>query len=144
VDLATGQQREPIRLGKTSVAALAFSPDGRKLAILQEGMVFVWDVAGRQSSRLIASDWRLGMFGIFYTHDGKGLITARRHAELWSAETGERLRHFGPFNDLAHSVAISPDGKHALTTHMGSDLRLWEIETGTFFRRFGRDVNPPR
>jgi WD40 repeat protein len=143
-DLAGGREVAVIRPANESVEALGFSPDGAKLAIAHSGNIFVWDVASKQSSKLIGSDWKLGMFDVAYTRDGKGLITARRHAELWSAATGAKLRHFGPFNDLAHSVAISPDGKHAVTTHMGSDLRLWEIETGTFFRRFGRDVNPPR
>jgi WD40 repeat protein len=84
------------------------------------------------------------MFGLVFTHNGKRLITARRHPELWDATTGEKLRHFGPFTDLTHSLTISPDGKYLLTTHMGSDLRLWEIETGTFFRRFGRNVTRPQ
>jgi WD40 repeat protein len=142
-DLETGRRVETIKLFNKSIDGLGFSPDGSKLAIAGGGQMSIWDVANRRSSRLMALDWKQGMFAVAFTPDGKGLITARRHAELWNAETGERLRHFGPFSDLTHSVAISPDGKYLLTTHMGSDLRLWEIDTGTFFRRFGRNVHPP-
>jgi WD40 repeat protein len=143
-DLAGGKQIALVRLKNDTVDALAFSPDGAKLAISHSANVFVLDVATRQSSRVFASDWKLGMLDLAWTRDGKGLIAARRHLEMRSAETGARVRYFGPFDDLVHSVALSPDGKHAVTTHMGSDVRLWEVETGTFFRRFGRDVGTPR
>jgi hypothetical protein len=26
---------------------------------------------------------------------------------------------------------------------MGSDGRIWDVETGTFFRRLGKNVHPP-
>ena len=54
------------------------------------------------------------------------------------------MRHFGPFRELCHSVDLSPDGRFAVTTSMGSDLRIWEIATGTFYRRLGIDVHPRR
>jgi WD40 repeat protein len=143
-DLKTGQRLETIKVINHSIYGLGFAPDGTKVAIAGDRQVFIWDVASRKSFRLIASTSKLGMFGVAFTRDGKELVTARRHAELWNAATGEHLRHFGPFSDLTHSLAVSPNGKYLLTTHIGSDLRLWEIETGTFFRRFGRDTKPPR
>jgi WD40 repeat protein len=143
-DLETGRRLDTIKVLDNSIDGLAFSPDGGKLAVGGDGKVFIRDIAGQRTSRLIASTWRLGMHGVAFTRDGKALITARILPELWNAATGEKLHLFGPFSDLTHSLAISPDGKYLLTTHIGSDLRLWEIETGTFFRRFGRDVNPPR
>jgi WD40 repeat protein len=143
-ELETGRRLDTIKVLDSSIDGLGFAPDGSKLAIGGNGKVFIRDVAGRQTAPLITSKWRLGMHAVAFTRDGKGLITARTLPELWNAATGEKLRHFGPFNDLTHSLALSPDGKYLLTTHIGSDLRLWEIETGTFFRRFGRDVHPPR
>jgi len=143
-DLETGRRVDSFTAADRSIDGLGFSPDGGKLAVAVDGKVFIRDIGARQTARLITSTWRLGMHGIAFTRDGKGLITARILPELWNAATGEKLRHFGPFSDLTHSLALSPDGKYLLTTHIGSDLRLWEIESGTFFRRFGRDVNPPR
>lgn len=143
-DLASGKRTETIEIGRTAPSALGFSPDGRKLAYAVHDKVFIRDFAGRRSSPLVASHWKLGMNRLAFTHDGKGLLAARVHPLLWNAETGERLRLFGPFNDHVHGLSVSPDGKYMVTSHIGSDLRMWEIGTGVFFRRFGRDVNPPR
>jgi WD40 repeat protein len=143
-DLATGKQTETIKVGRTAPAALTFSPDGSKLAFAVDDKVFIRDIAGRRSSPLVDSHWKLGMNRLVFTRNGKGLLAARVHPVLWNAETGERLRLFGPFNDHVHGLSVSPDGKHMVTSHIGSDLRMWEIDTGVFFRRFGRDVNPPR
>ena len=49
------------------------------------------------------------------------------------------------------SAAVGPsptafvfEAVDAVTTSMGSDIRIWEVATGTFHRRLGRDVKPPR
>jgi WD40 repeat protein len=62
---------------------------------------------------------------------------------LFDIASGTRVQHFGPFLDLCHSVDVSPDGKYLATGHIGSDARIWEVETGTFYRRLGKNVHPP-
>jgi WD40 repeat protein len=62
---------------------------------------------------------------------------------LFDIASGTRVHHFGPFLDLCHSVDVSPDGKYLATGHIGSDARIWEVETGTFYRRLGKNVHPP-
>jgi WD40 repeat protein len=84
-----------------------------------------------------------GSLQVAFTTDGKRLIAGLRHAQLWDITTGKRVHHFGPFGDLFHAVEVSPDGKYLVTGHMGSDGRIWEIDTGTFFRRLGKNVDPP-
>jgi WD40 repeat protein len=148
-ELETGRRVDTFTLEdgpkeSNQVEGLAFSSDGGRLAIATESSVFIRDIAGRRTSKRVASTWRLGMHGVTFTRNGKGLVTARILPELWDAESGKKLRLFGPFTDIVLAMDVSPDGKYLLTGTMGSDLRLWEIETGTFFRRFGRDVNPPR
>ena len=50
-----------------------------------------------------------------------------------------RTAMFG--NPVKAQARLSPDGKYLVTGHMlRSDGRIWEIDTGTFYRRLGKDV----
>ena len=98
----------------------------------------VYSVAERRITRKLRL--RSGLFGVAFTADGMGLITCTQHPILWDLATGKTLRHFGPFSDLCQSV----DGRFAVTTSMGSDVRVWEIATGAFHRRLGANVAPRR
>src|SRR5262245_8029479 len=74
----------------------------------------------------------------------KVLIGHGETAYLWDVETGKELRRFQGHAGHISSVAISPNGKQALTAaHRQSGLltlaesvRLWDIATGREIRRF--------
>ncbi len=144
-DLVTGSQLWQAEAeGSLTVSSIAFSRDGKQLVAAVDGQAYVYDVAAK---KLTAKVQYYPSFGggldITFTADGKQLITGSRHAQLWDIATNKRVHHFGPFQDLLHSVDVSPDGKYVVTGHMGSDGRIWEIATGTFFRRLGKNVYPP-
>jgi WD40 repeat protein len=124
--------------GGTRPGRLAFSRDGTQLAVFKGRAVHVYSVADRRIVQTIGPT--RAAFEAAFTADGKGLITCSRHPMLWDLTTGKKLRHFGPFSDLCHSVDVSPDGRCAVTTSMGSDLRIREIATGTFYRRIGSNA----
>ena len=130
--------------GRSDPDGLAFSRDGAQLAVVSGGTVRVYTPADKKETQTIIVHPMFSVFDVAFTADGKQLITCQSHPALWDLATGKLVRHFGPFNDLCHSVDISPDGKYAVTTSMASDLKVWEIATGTFDRRLGIDVKPPR
>lgn len=130
--------------GSRSADALAFSRDGKQLAATVEGTAFVLSIPDKRLAATVLLYPTFGRQEVTFSADGKRLVTGSRYPELWDIATGQRVRHFGPFSDLCHSVEISPDGKYLLTSHIGSDACIWEIETGRFFRRLGRDVYPAR
>jgi WD40 repeat protein len=137
--LSTGEkvaEFEPT--GHDRPARLVFSRDGARLAVFMGNSVQVYSVADKRITQTIGPT--SASFDVAFTADGKGLITCGRHPVLWDLATGKKLRHFGPFSDLCHSVDVSPDGRFAATTSMGSDLRIWEIAAGTFYRRMGRNA----
>lgn len=142
--LETGELvRQATAEGDRSASSLAFSRDGSKLAVAIRGKAHIYGVDDMALNSTVVVYPTFGDFDVTFTADETGLISGRRHAELWNIATGERVRHFGPFSDLCHSVDVSPDGKHLVTGHIGSDGRIWEIETGSFFRRLGKNVHPP-
>ncbi len=129
--------------GDERADALAFSRDGKKLAVMTGGNAYVYLVDGLKEITAIKVHPKFSGFAIAFTADGSRVISCMRHPILWDAETGKRLMHYGPFSDLCHSVHVSPDGKYAVTGSMGSDVRVWEVDTGIFFRRLGENVHPP-
>jgi len=142
--LATGEKVwEAEAKGDVSADEMAFSRDGKQLVAAVNGQAYVYATADKQLIRKVLVFPSFGGLHVAFTADGKRLIAGRRHAQLWDIATGKRLHHFGPFTDLLHSVAVSPDSKYLVTGHIGSDGRIWEIETGKFFRRLGKNVDPP-
>ena len=130
--------------GVGSANEMAFSRDGKQLVAAVNGQAYVYATATKQLiSKVLVYPPSFDYVHVAFTADGKRLIAGRRHAQLWDIATGKRLHHFGPFVDLLHTVDVSPDGKYLVTSHIGSDARIWEIDTGTFFRRLGKNVDPP-
>ncbi|MDP2356792.1 MAG: hypothetical protein Q8M31_12115 [Beijerinckiaceae bacterium] len=129
--------------GGASADSATFSRDGKQLAVVVDGLVHVIDTDTKKTRTSFVAYPAFGCCEVAFSADGSKLITGRRHAELWDISTGKRLRHFGPFTDGVHSLHVSPDGRYLATSHLGSDGRIWEIETGRFLRRLGKNVYPP-
>ncbi|MBY0228765.1 MAG: hypothetical protein K2W96_05745, partial [Gemmataceae bacterium] len=95
-ELATGRLLRSMRTGD-SIQALAFSPDGRRLAAgasayQAEGEVRVWNVAdGKERLRFPAH--LSGATHLAFTSDGRRLVTSGRDDRVrwWDARTGARL-----------------------------------------------------
>ncbi|RXH58895.1 WD40 repeat domain-containing protein [Granulicella sibirica] len=96
---------------KSGTRALAFSPDGKQLAVAsQDRTVTMWDALTGQ--RLSALDEPTGpVFAIEYSADGKRMATAGPHiVEVWDRKTGRRQQSFKSQQDRGH-LEFSPDGK---------------------------------
>jgi WD40 repeat protein len=107
------------------------------------GQVYVYATADKKLIKKVLVYPTFGSFEVAFTADGQKLLIGQRHAQLWDIATGKRVHHFGPFSDLCHSLDVSPDGRYLVTGHIGSDGRIWDIATGTFHRRLGKNVRPP-
>jgi WD40 repeat protein len=78
-DMPSGTRRGTIRAGRDSIAGLAFSPDGRSLAVCTHYDDFVWlyDAASAELLGTLAGHRAPGN-AVAYSRDGRLLVTAGR------------------------------------------------------------------
>jgi uncharacterized protein (TIGR03067 family) len=134
-DIASGQQTATWKAHQRSVAELAFTPDGKRLATIESfgPMVKVWDTSnGTEILAFKAHD--NGVHHVVFSPDGKRLATAGHgtdsKAKVWDASTGiEMLALKG--NDISFTcIAFDPDGKRLATPNHDNQLILWDAITG--------------
>jgi WD40 repeat protein len=142
--LLNGQQLRAFTPAGPEINGLVFSRDGARLAVITGGSVQLHQVADGRLLRTLDLHPISIPFDVAFTPDGNGIVTCMRHPILWDLAQGRQVRHFGPFSDLCHSIDISPDGRFMVTTAMGSDVRVWDLASGAFHRRLGRNVRQPR
>jgi WD40 repeat protein len=67
--------------------------------------------------------------------DGKRAISSGDFLRVWDLESGKEVRHFAP-KPYYWGLALSKDGKRALTSHFDHSVRLYEVETGNELQKF--------
>jgi WD40 repeat protein len=128
----SGKEVRALAVARGSVDALAFSPDGKRLAAATRDAVQVWDVdAGREVAVCKPSD---GPFGVLaFSPDGKRLAGASYYkaVRVWDARTGKELVSLGRelTNDPGTGLAFSKDlGTLAWGNY--EEIELWDVTRG--------------
>jgi len=115
-----------------TVAAVAWSPDGKRVATGSEDKTAkVWD-AETGKEVLVLSGHSGAVWSVAWSPDGKLLATGSDDttAKVWEAETGKELRTLSGHDEAVDSVAWSPDGKRLATGSQDKTTKVWEAETG--------------
>jgi WD40 repeat protein/serine/threonine protein kinase len=175
-DASTGKQVQSIPTKGHRVdngnQALAFSPDGRRLASAgsdgRSRVVHLWDVVTGQA--LLKLEPRKGpdepltwlqdrFWGVAFSPDGRRVAvgSGRGNVFVWDAGSAKELRRIAahplaqtikspgkpprkvPLNNMNVTVAFSPDGA-AIASASWNDgtVKLWNAETGELVKSLGR------
>jgi WD40 repeat protein len=124
-------------------SAMAFSPDGSLLAIAETEKTSIWDLKAGKLLQQTPAKAIPTLFGLAITPDNSILVTCADAPAAFDVAGGKSRGTFGFMDDLCHSVEITRDGRYAVTSHMGSDIRLWDVASGELVRRFGEAVAQP-
>lgn len=126
---------------KQFIAAAAFSPDGKHLAVGRggevdgpNGKVTLLDPATGKKVRELSPGHLYGVTDLAFHPDGKHLLSAGRDTlvRVWRVEDGKLLHELGKsrggqFKDWLHAVAVSPDGRWLAAADMAGQVQVWAL-----------------
>ncbi|MCP3850757.1 MAG: protein kinase [Gammaproteobacteria bacterium] len=117
---------------KKSVSSIKTTIDGQGLLVASDKNIFVMDIkSGNQLS--IFSHHQSSVVAMSTTSDGRFALSAdeRGHFFLWRLLTGEIITDYTDKKQLVSTIAVTPDGRYALTGQRNnSSLLVWELATG--------------
>ena len=134
VDTKTGALKH-VLLGRSRMGrSLSFSPDGATLAAsADDGAVQRWKVT--DGSRLSTTEAPVGQLidtRVRALSAERGVAWGMRGtaAVVWEVPSGKLLSTEGGHTALVSGVAVTPDGKHVLTSAVDGTTLKWELTTG--------------
>jgi WD40 repeat protein len=138
-DFATGELVLVLTGHTRNITALAFSPDGTRLASgSQDRSAILWDIArARQLTRFEGHKDEVAP--VSFTPDGARLITASfdRTLRLWSVRDGRLIAELTGHAERVSALAVSPSGNMMASGSLDGEIRLWDHQNGRGLRILG-------
>ena len=140
-DVKTGRELATLRHGTTK--KLAFSPDGKMVALSGLGEIRLWNTETGDEHAIPLADLGAGIHNIptvltlAFSPDGRWLVSGTRDGEIqmWDVATGEALVAFAepkPTDrknlESISALAFSPD-RALLAAGTRDRVHLWEVDT---------------
>jgi WD40 repeat protein len=136
VDLASRKVTSVLPQSK-DVQRIWFSADGAKAVGLQGSALTEWDLNATSAPKVLRDYEEKMNFIVALEPTGRwALFTSRASDEgqslaLWDLTTAQEVRHVAIEEVSLHAIAVSRDGKRAVTATLKGDVSLWDLDAGT-------------
>jgi WD40 repeat protein len=121
-----------------AIFALAFSPDGKILAISDyRSTIQLMDTQTKQKISTINDESGHVFRALAFSPDGKILASGSTNGtiQLWNVKTRELQKNLSGHTNWVNSVTFSPDGKILASGSSDSTIKLWEVVMFDYFIR---------
>ena len=121
-----------------AVSAVAYSPDGKTLAIggSHAAPIELWDLAGQSSEPRRLGDGAVAVFSLAFSPDGRFLATGGRDGavKLWNAASGQVLLESPGDDNAVAAIAFSPGRRIVASGGVDGTIALWDVIAGEEIR----------
>ncbi len=119
------------RLGKGRINKIAYSPDGKRLAVASSIGIWIYDAHSGKELDLLTenTDW---VRSVAFNPNGNILASGSSDGtiHLWDARTSTHLRTMTDHTSLITNVVFSGDGKMLASSSKDNTIRLWDTQSG--------------
>jgi len=143
-DLASGKQIGHAEGQDDFIISVAYSPvDNKAISAGTKGDILLWDLEKMQVLKtFVGHSSGMRRNCLVWSQDGKTFLSGNWDGSirLWDVQTGEEVAHLQAGYGRVMSLALSPDGKYALSSYLsGPDkpVILWDLEDQREINRFG-------
>ncbi|MFC1719109.1 sigma-70 family RNA polymerase sigma factor [Candidatus Poribacteria bacterium] len=115
--------------GKGTVEQIAYSPDGKLLALAGSLGVWLYDASNLNEVGLLEGHTGKVLF-VAFSPDGKTLASGSWDdtVRLWDVQTQKQVAILRGHTGVVYSVAFSPDGETLASGSWDRTVRLWNVQ----------------
>ncbi len=130
-DVETGEELRRFEGHQRFVMGVSFSPDGRRaLSAGSDARLRLWDVEAGRELKVLDPQMPAYVNSVAFLPDGLRAVSGGAgdaRLRLWDVEAGRVLRTFERHKGIICAVAVSPDGRRALSGGGEKVVRLWDV-----------------
>ncbi|MGA7161087.1 MAG: WD40 repeat domain-containing protein, partial [Bacteroidota bacterium] len=130
-DLSTGSEVRTLDAGGRPKSCVAFSPDGKTLAVGSRNDITLWDVSTWSLLFAFAEPLYVAT-SLLFTPDNNQIVSGDRSGKInvWNASDGKLTSSFKAFAYNVEGLALDTSGTIVVAGGMGDSLTAWNIKTG--------------